>query len=165
MTVLGLGSEPQQSSPLSVQLRQQRGTDVKPGQFDSGEMTQAEGLEFTSATRGSFLMSITALLTPGLAILGGEATTRSTIIASLMAVLGVGLIVADDTAGVPGVSASNQMIGGLASSWQPTAVHKMREDRPSPMRLSSQLGRGAPGEMSLSWTYLQMATSHEVACT
>lgn len=72
---------------------------------------QAEGLEFTSATRGSFLMSVTALLTPALAILAGEATTRSTIIASVLAVFGVGLIVLDDTAGVPGVSPANQMIG------------------------------------------------------
>ncbi|KAK9854214.1 hypothetical protein WJX84_007270 [Apatococcus fuscideae] len=77
-------------------------------------VAQAEGLEFTSATRGSFLMSVTALLTPALAILAGEATTRSTIIASVLAVFGVGLIVLDDTAGVPGVSPTYQMIGDVA---------------------------------------------------
>ena len=83
--------------------------------------SQAEGLEFTSATRGSFLMSVTALLTPALAIVAGEATTRSTIIASILAVFGVGLIVLDDTAGVPGISPTYQMIGAACLSF-PCAI-------------------------------------------
>ncbi|CAL8460827.1 g358 [Coccomyxa elongata] len=76
---------------------------------------QALGLEITSATRASFLIQLTALLTPALAMAAGEKPAKSVWFGCLFAMAGTILLTLDNAPRVaPPANAAHIAIGGDA---------------------------------------------------